>query len=235
MDIFDEEPRHRVQISRGFEISEKEVTIDQFRKFRPEYPGYEKFAPYASGISWNEAVAFCDWLSKKEARPYRLPTEAEWEYVCRAGSQSAFSSGDWRPAPETANRWGVKNMHTGVAEWCWDCTGFTRKRRRWIRLGRRRGGLDSARGPLGLHATGQPYYARSANRAAAPPSFGPPPPDYVSKQLDGLDLPLSEALNASFKDAGVIPGRHGIGFRVVLGECRAPNRRRSSCPSGSSA
>jgi len=78
---WDEQPVHKVRISKRFYISETEVTIEQFRQFQPDYEGSEQYAPYASGISWYDAVAFCDWLSEKEGKSYRLPTEAEWEYI----------------------------------------------------------------------------------------------------------------------------------------------------------
>lgn len=53
-------------------------------------------------VSWNDAVAFCRWLSEKEGRRYRLPTEAQWEYACRAGTQTLYAMGD-DPADLTAN------------------------------------------------------------------------------------------------------------------------------------
>jgi formylglycine-generating enzyme required for sulfatase activity len=90
-------------------------------------------------VTWNDAVAFCEWLSRKEGKTYRLPTEAEWEYACRAGSTTKWCFGDtesqlgdyawFRSNSENVthpvggkrpNAWGLQDMHGNVWEWCAD-------------------------------------------------------------------------------------------------------------------
>jgi formylglycine-generating enzyme required for sulfatase activity/serine/threonine protein kinase len=111
---------------------------------KPEYTWREFGEPQNDShpvvnVSWNDAIAFCDWLSKKEGKRYRLPTEAEWEYGSRAGSTSPFCFGDdlkslddyaWylensdgtrhEVGQKKPNAWGLYDMHGGVEEWCAD-------------------------------------------------------------------------------------------------------------------
>lgn len=93
----------------------------------------------AAAMTWNDAVAYCEWLSKQENATYRLPTEEEWEYACRAGTTTQYSFGDdqeklkeyaWciRGAGDKAGPVGTKlpnpfrlyDMHGNVLEWCLD-------------------------------------------------------------------------------------------------------------------
>ena len=95
---WDEKPVHQVKISKPFYIGASEVTVEQYRQFDPEYrKGKGLPDEAANGISWHKAVEFCQWLSKKEGKTYRLPTEAEWEYACRAGTTTVFNTGDKLP------------------------------------------------------------------------------------------------------------------------------------------
>ncbi len=95
---WDERPAHRVTISGAFQIGVTEVTNGQFRRFKPGHNGHGTDDEAAVNVSWHDAVKFCEWLSAKEQRLYRLPTEAEWEYACRAGTTTVFNTGDMLPA-----------------------------------------------------------------------------------------------------------------------------------------
>ena len=234
---WDEHPVHEVAITYPFLIAETEVTIEQFRMFRANYRGAGDFAPSASGMSWDEAVAYCQWLSQKEGKPYRLPTEAEWEYVCRAGTISWYSSGgDKPPAPGTANAWGVKNMHTGVAEWCHDWHGEYPATSQVDPVGPATGVARGVRGG-GLDKL-TPFYARAANRAGAPPNFPPRSVEEMATMIQPVMLGANDGKTAApdarpgdvaapgaFKSVMLYgnfvrstpnqQGQHPIGFRVV--------------------
>ena len=179
---YDETPVHKVTITQPYWMSVTEVTIEQFRQFRPSYVGNPHYSPYASGVSWFDARDFCEWLSKKEGKTYRLPTEAEWEYAARAGTHTLFSSGSEPPPPEEPNAWGLKNMHTGVAEWVLDWHGLYPNAPQTEPVGPaygiakvvRGGGLDYRQSKSDggkLLPAEMPYYARSANRAGIAPDF----------------------------------------------------------------
>jgi formylglycine-generating enzyme required for sulfatase activity len=105
-----------VVISNPFHIGSTEVTIEQYRQFDPDYRKGKGLPDEAtSGISWVKAVEFCEWLSKKEGRTYRLPTEAEWEYSCRAGTSSVFNTGD--KLPDGFLPWYVRFSYPGLFPW----------------------------------------------------------------------------------------------------------------------
>jgi len=194
---WDEHPAHKVTISKAFYISETEVTLKVFRQFKKDFEGLKEYEPYVSSVSWNDAKAFCRWLNKKERKAYRLPTEAEWEYACRAGTNTWFSSGDVLPKAGAANGWGLKNMHDPPAEWCEDWHGMYTDGEQIDPVGPAEGLVKVIRGG-GLDSVIELYYRRSANRAAYVPYF---PQDQAKK-----------------KAGTVIPGTLDVGFRVVIGE-----------------
>lgn len=193
---WDERPRHRVTISQPFLISECEVTTEQYHRFKPGAVLTPAYAPFAAGVSWNDAVAFCAWLSDKEHRHYRLPTEAEWEYVCRAGRDDSPNP-KWETTADEPNPWGVRNLLSGPAEWCSDWYGEYDFGRERDPVGYAGGFMKVVRG--GYLDTPEKYkpepYRRPSNRAGAAPAFAP--------YSDGQPNPQQY-------------GMHRIGFRVVL-------------------
>jgi len=133
----DDEAPHGVRITRPFRMGVTEVTQAQWTKVMGQRRGhFEGENLPVEDISWNDAADFCKKLSKLDGKTYRLPTEAEWEYACRAGEGGRFSGSDklddlgWSEAnsdehthpveTRKPNAWGLYDMHGNVAEWCAD-------------------------------------------------------------------------------------------------------------------
>jgi dihydroxyacetone kinase len=106
----DEFPTTAVKIDRPFWMTETEVSLEQYQQFDPNHrngycdlhykdqvkPGYLMDSPQKPVIrvSWHQAMAFCEWLSARTGRPMTLPTEAQWEWACRAGTDTPMFYGD---------------------------------------------------------------------------------------------------------------------------------------------
>jgi formylglycine-generating enzyme required for sulfatase activity len=152
----DDENQVRVTLAKPFYLGRTVVTQGQWRQVMGENyhsPDGGEAIDFAgpdmpvNNVSWNDAVNFCRALSAKEHRTYRLPTEAEWEYACRAGTTTVFCTGDdltnlqaqidasepyrggkagptpkrpLRVASFPPNAWGLYDMHGNMAQWCTD-------------------------------------------------------------------------------------------------------------------
>jgi len=131
---YDEAP-HLVRLTKPFRIGVTEVTQSQWQKVMGTGRSHFKGDTLpAENVSWQEAVEFCEKLSRREGKVYRLPTEAEWEYACRTGSAGpgagrlddlawyeANSDGTTRPVGgKQPNAWGLYDLHGNVSEWCRD-------------------------------------------------------------------------------------------------------------------
>ncbi len=145
-----DEQQHAVRLTFPFYIMDSEVTRGQWKAVMGELPEDPNNAPEhpitddhpITNITWEQANDFCRKLSDRERRIIRLPSEAEWEFACRAGSKTAWSFGDfpgpgpgnfrigdsnWQtPRPPKLykpNRWMLYDMHGNAAEWCADWYG----------------------------------------------------------------------------------------------------------------
>ena len=145
----DEQPVHVVHIRRPIAVSRYEITFDQYDEFAkatggqlPDDEGFGRGRRPVIRVSWNEAVDYAAWLSKQTGKRYRLPTEAEWEYAARGGTETAYWWGnemkpglanciscgtrpeDRQTAPVGSfkpNPFGLFDTAGNVREWVQDC------------------------------------------------------------------------------------------------------------------
>jgi formylglycine-generating enzyme required for sulfatase activity len=197
---WDESPAHKVKITHAFFMGVHEVTNAQYEQFDPEHKKLRGKFGGTSGndepvvhVTWQQAADFCKWLTQKEGKAYRLPTEAEWEYACRAGTTTTYHTGDTLTAAQAnigvdkdgkkrnaalpvgsipPNAWGLHDMHGNVAEWCWDWYGPYEAAAQSDPAGRIDGHARVCRGWSYLITTSMKdssRYCRSSNRSGHVP------------------------------------------------------------------
>ena len=211
-----DEVQHKVTVS-SFYMGRYEVTQKEYEEVMGTNPGaYKGDNLPVENVSWFDAVEYCNQRSQREglspaytitgsgnsrtvtwnrnANGYRLPTEAEWEYACRAGTTTAFNTGDdittgeanynddpydygmlgppvgtGRTAPVgsfAANPWGLYDMHGNVLEWCWDWYGDYAR-------GRQTDPTGAASGANRVHRGGSAGSSKWLLRSAFRTSFDP--------------------------------------------------------------
>lgn len=142
-------PPHQVSLEQPFALSKYPVTFEDYDRYctatgqqQPDDSKWGRGRRPVINVNWSEATRYCEWLSEQAGQYYRLPTEAEWEYACRAGSTGAYCFGDreqelgryaWfnensnsktHPVGQKQpNAWGLYDMHGNVWEWVYDWYG----------------------------------------------------------------------------------------------------------------
>jgi hypothetical protein len=138
-----DETRHGVTITRPYYLGKVELTQAQWQAVMGDNPSTFKGIEYpVESVGWTDAAVFCEKAAGKLGLPIRLPTEAEWEFACRAGTTGAFGESSeikaldaagWyggnsgarlhRVGEKSPNRWGLYDMRGNVWEWCQDWAG----------------------------------------------------------------------------------------------------------------
>ncbi len=211
-DWFNERPAHQVTISKSFKIAATEVTIAEWKQFRPNTPITTTQAPYVAGISWNDATAYAAWLSKRTGRHYRLPTEAEWEYVARLTEQdpqryAAIKGIESGPKEWTADRFGPYDIAAQT-----DPTGAASGPLRVVRGGRI--GFNPSRAKTDPEV--EIDYSRPEARLAFPPTLAPYPGAEAGGGFHSIGLRLVEGPAPATAPAPVTPPMHEVGVRQDL-------------------
>jgi formylglycine-generating enzyme required for sulfatase activity len=136
----DETPRHKVTLTQPFFLGKCEITQEQWTQIMGHNPSHFKGAKLpVDSVSWNDCQRFFGKLRDKTGRTFALPTEAQWEFACRAGTATPWNSGDqaatvgdhaWfdknsggttHPVgKKKANAWGLHDLHGNLGEWCAD-------------------------------------------------------------------------------------------------------------------
>jgi formylglycine-generating enzyme required for sulfatase activity len=190
----DDEVLHRVTLTNPFYVGATEVTQSQWKTLMGTNPSFctGDDLPVET-VTWEQAAEFCRKLSLKEGAHYRLPTEAEWEYSCRAGATTPFHTGEtistdqanydgnytyaggrtgvFREGTTEAgnfspNAWGLHDMHGNVWEWCADWYGEYPQGEVTDPTGPAQGDRRVFRGGCWINF---PAVCRSANRAKVTP------------------------------------------------------------------
>ncbi len=193
----DEKPVHRVWVD-SFEMAAYQVTNEEYERFLGATkasvpscwtdPNFHDLRMPVVAVSWNEATAYCDWLSGVTEKTYRLPTEAEWECAARGGAEgTAYPWGELPPEslPDYASRWengpepvglyapnayGLYNMGDNVHEWCadWYDSNYYRYCPERNPQGPAHSTRKASRGGSWRHHI---KVSRSAARSSIPPEF----------------------------------------------------------------